>query len=147
MTDARLPERWLSDRRLLRLPDAAFRLFVTALVWSVSNRTDGRIEPEDLGLLPGVDVRAVPAVVKAGLWRPYPAELPPESSPQGWFMVDFEDTQTTAAQLAGLAYKRAHERESKARRRAHDRGDHSLCRSDTCAIVRGVVRADDRPDT
>jgi hypothetical protein len=39
MTDARFPERWLNDRRLLRLSDAAFRLFVISLTWSVSNRT------------------------------------------------------------------------------------------------------------
>ena len=31
----------LNDRRLLRLPDDAFRLFVNTLLWSVANKTDG----------------------------------------------------------------------------------------------------------
>ena len=43
MTDARFPERWLNDRRVLRLPDDAFRLFVLSLAWSVANQADGRI--------------------------------------------------------------------------------------------------------
>ena len=43
MTDARMPERWLSDRRLLRLSDAAYRLHLTGLLWSVANRTDGEV--------------------------------------------------------------------------------------------------------
>jgi hypothetical protein len=52
MTDARFPERWLNDRRLLRLSDAAFRLFVISLTWSVSNRTDGVLDTGDLTLIP-----------------------------------------------------------------------------------------------
>jgi len=31
MTDARFPERWLNDRRVLRLSDVDFRTFVTTL--------------------------------------------------------------------------------------------------------------------
>jgi hypothetical protein len=38
MTDARFPERWLQDRRVLRLSDVGFRLFTLSLAWSVSNR-------------------------------------------------------------------------------------------------------------
>jgi len=48
-TDARVPDRWLSDRRLQRLSDAHFRAFITSLVWSVSNRTKRVIEPEIWG--------------------------------------------------------------------------------------------------
>ena len=47
MTDARLPEPWLSDRRLSRLSDAHYRSYIQALLFSVSNRTDGVIEPDD----------------------------------------------------------------------------------------------------
>ncbi len=72
MTDARIPDRWLSDRRLQRLSDVHFRAFITSLVWSVSNRTNGVIEPEDLRLIPnfaagaakGIDQHRV--VVTAG---------------------------------------------------------------------------------
>jgi len=50
VTDARFPERWLNDRRVLRLSDPAFRLFVIPLTWSVSNRTDGDLYDDDLRL-------------------------------------------------------------------------------------------------
>lgn len=69
MTDARLPERWLNDRRLLKLPDDAFRLFVTALVWSVANKTDGVLLDEELPLIPGTDPRCHAQLVEAGLWQ------------------------------------------------------------------------------
>jgi hypothetical protein len=62
MTDARFPERWLNDRRVLRLPDDAFRLFVLSLAWSVANQTDGRIYDEDQALVP-------PARPAAASWR------------------------------------------------------------------------------
>jgi hypothetical protein len=68
MTDARFPERWLNDRRLLRLSDAAFRLFVVSLTWSVSNRTDGELDASDLALMPGIDPTAAGELARAGLW-------------------------------------------------------------------------------
>ena len=55
MTDARFPDRWLHDRRLLRLSDSEFRTFVTSLTWCVSNRTDGRLEHDDLAMVPPAD--------------------------------------------------------------------------------------------
>lgn len=60
MTDARFPERWLNDRRVLRLSDPAFRLFVISLTWSVSNRTYGELydDDDDLLLIPRVDLAA-----------------------------------------------------------------------------------------
>jgi hypothetical protein len=45
VTDARFPDRWLSDKRIQRLSDGHFRSFITSLVWSVTNRTDGVTEP------------------------------------------------------------------------------------------------------
>jgi hypothetical protein len=59
VTDARFPERWLNNRRVLRLSDRAFRLFVISLTWSVSNRTDGELyDDDDLLLIPRVDLAA-----------------------------------------------------------------------------------------
>lgn len=60
MTDARFPERWLNDRRVMRLSPDAFRTFVIALTWSVANRTDGVITDDDMPFLPGVSPRDVP---------------------------------------------------------------------------------------
>jgi len=108
MTDARFPERWLNDRRVLRLPDDAFRLFVLSLAWSVANQTDGRIYDEDLALVP-----ASPAgsgqLAKSGLW---------ERVADYWLITVFEETQTTRADLEHLAVQRRKARDRKRRERA-----------------------------
>ncbi len=114
MTDARYPEAWLNDRRVVRLSDAAHRLFVTALAWSSSNRTDGLIEEADLALIHGVDARHRTELVSAGLWT---------QVENGWQIVDFHKTQTTKVQLDGLDHKRHQDRERKARERARRRGE------------------------
>lgn len=108
MTDARYPERWLSDRRLLRLGDRDHRAFITTLAWSVSNRTDGLIEHEDLALVPGAHVESAAALVAAGLWA---------TCPQGWRISVFAGTQTSAHELEVLENGRRREREKKARQR------------------------------
>ena len=81
MVDARIPERYLTDRRLLRLAPAARWSYVAALTWSVSNRTDGVIEPLDLEILPSFDPSCVPDLVAAGLWS---------TQEEGWLIVDSE---------------------------------------------------------
>ncbi|MCA1704843.1 MAG: hypothetical protein LC808_16880 [Actinobacteria bacterium] len=116
MTDARFPERWLNDRRMLRLSDAGFRLFVTSLAWSVSNRTDGALLDDDLSLLAYTDSNRVAELARAGLW---------ERRPNGWQIVDFAVTQTTAAQLAGLDHKRVMDRERQAQHRSKAKMDSS----------------------
>jgi len=109
VTDARFPERWLSDKRIQRLSDAHFRSYVTSLTWSVSNRTDGNIEPEDLALIPQFSANAVMAFVKARLWLP---------QDHGWLIADFAATQTTAAELRAAEASREKERLKKAEQRA-----------------------------
>jgi len=109
VTDARFPERWLNDRRISRLSDPAFRLHVTALVWSVGNRTDGVIDDSDLTLIPRVDTARVAELDKAGLWR---------RERDYWVIVDFDGSQTTSNELAMLDNLRRRERDKKARQRA-----------------------------
>lgn len=109
MTDARYPEAWLNDRRVVRLSDAAHRLYVTTLAWCVSNRTDGVIDRSDLALIHGVDPTKADELVAAGLWT---------QVTDGWRIVDFHKTQTTRAQIDGLDHKRHMDRERKARERA-----------------------------
>jgi hypothetical protein len=108
MTDARFPERWLNDRRVLRLPDDAFRLFVLSLAWSVSNRTDGRIYDDDLALIPA-SASGSGQLAKSGLW---------ERVADYWLITVFEDTQTTRADLEHLAGQRRKARDRKRRERA-----------------------------
>jgi hypothetical protein len=109
MTDARFPDRWLNDRRLLRLTDRAHRGFICALVWSVSNHTDGEIEPEDLSLIHGFSPGCEDELVASKLW----IEID-----HGWRVVDFADTQTSAAEHEALSKARLSNRERQARWRA-----------------------------
>lgn len=127
MTDARYPERWLNDRRLLRLSDAGHRLFVTSLAWSVSNRTDGVLHDDDLCLIPRADTGRAEELEKAGLW---------ERDRDRWVVVEYASTQTTAAQLAGLDHKRVVDRERQARHRARA----SATAESTAAPPRDVTR-------
>jgi hypothetical protein len=135
MTDARFPERWLNDRRIMKLSAVDFRAFVLSLTWCVSNRTDGRVEQTDLPLVPGFDPGAVAGLVSSGLWKVQPG---------GWQVVEFAETQTTAAQLRGLDHKRIVDRDRQARKRAHDGGNHSLCLPENCSgapdLKRDVLR-------
>jgi hypothetical protein len=119
MTDARFPERWLNDRRILRLPDDAFRLFVNALLWSVANKTDGVLYDDDLQLIPGgrpveigADLLPVPGperhLAKAGLW---------ERVADYWQVCDFADTQSSRDELDALAARRRADRKRKAAER------------------------------
>jgi hypothetical protein len=108
MTDARFPERWLNDRRVLRLPDDAFRLFVISLAWSVANRTDGRIYDDDLSLIPA-SPGGSGQLAKAGLW---------ERVTDYWQITVFEETQTTRDDLETLARGRRAQRDKKRRQRA-----------------------------
>ena len=108
MTDARYPERWLSDRRILRLSDTDHRTFVTALVWSVSNRTDGVIEHDDLLLMVSATQGSAAALVAAGLWA---------EEENRWTITDFDSTQTSAHQLQALDNVRRYDRDRKANQR------------------------------
>lgn len=109
MTDARLPERWLNDRRLQRLSAEHYRTYVNALLWSVANRTDGRIERGDVSLIPHWAAGAAKAFVDAGLFSP---------QPDGWLVADWVATQTSRDELTALEEARARERQKKARWRA-----------------------------
>jgi 5-methylcytosine-specific restriction endonuclease McrA len=105
VTDTRLPDRWLSDRRIQRLTDAGFRSFVTALMWSVANRTEGVIEEGDLTLMgfSGFRAGAEDEFVQAGLW----IEIEPRDGERRWQIEPFTATQTSRDQLQVLDRARA----------------------------------------
>lgn len=139
MTDARLPERMLSDRRVLRLSNGAFRIYVMALLWSVSNRTDGRLDDDDLDLVFHASDKTRDEIGASGLWQ--------RNGDRSWFIADFAITQTTAAQLAGLEHKRLQDRERKARQRARDAGRDLPDDQQVTRDVRRDVRPDRTRDT
>lgn len=135
MTDARMPDRWLNDRRLLRLSDAAHRLYITGLLWSVTNRTDGHLDATDLSLLPSVDVTRTQELVTAGLWD--------EAPTGGYVMGDFPATQTSATELGRLDRIRRQDRERQARKRAAGKAEGSAHPRDSHAGRPADSHADD----
>lgn len=109
MTDARFPEKWLNDRRVLRLSDPAFRLFVIGLAWSVSNRTDGQLDDDEPALMPTVDPAASAELEKSGLWA---------RDADRWLITVYAGTQTTRQELEHADAAREKARLKKARQRA-----------------------------
>jgi hypothetical protein len=112
VTDCRLPERWLNDRRLQRLSAEHYRTYMNALMYAVANRTDGHIEPADVALIPHWSAHAAKAFIDAGLFAPLN---------NGWFIIDYPATQTSRSELETLEKIRARDRAKKARKRAEDK--------------------------
>ncbi|MEU2205560.1 hypothetical protein AB0P19_14495 [Microbacterium oleivorans] len=108
--DARIPERYLVDRRIVRLSASARASYFMATLWAVSNRTDGRIERDDLALIPTFDAASVDALVDAELWN--------VSDGDTWVIADYLSTQTSRADFEVLENARRADREKKRRQRA-----------------------------
>ncbi|MCU1612629.1 MAG: hypothetical protein JWO98_169 [Frankiales bacterium] len=107
MVDARFPERWLNDRRFLRLSAEAYRAFAMVLMWTVSNRTDGALDRADVPLIPRVDDETVRELLRAGLLEEQDGVLK---------VTEFRDTQTSREQLEAAAKNR---RRDAVRKREH----------------------------
>ena len=121
------------DVRIARASDEAFRSYCLALMWSVSNRTDGVLLPDDLNLIPGFRRGTPSELVAAGLWTP---------QPKGWLIADFENTQTTRAQLEAADRARVHEREKKRRQREAKRQAETEVSTSTDSVVPGDIPRD-----
>ncbi len=113
MTDARMPERWLLDRRLNRASDPAHRTFINVLLYAVANRTDGVVDLADLELIPRARSECVPELARLGLVTVDGDQLT---------LVDWNATQTSRSELEVLENNRRRDREKKARQRA-EKGD------------------------
>lgn len=140
MTDARIPERYLMDRRIARLGDAAFRSWIVATLWAVANRTDGMIEHDDLPLIPQLDPASVNALTDSGLWT---------ANEDGWRITDYAETQTSRSELEALENVRRREREKKrAQRSRTDANADALSRGQSAGTVPPASRgaAQDRQD-
>ncbi|MGE2690086.1 hypothetical protein [Mycolicibacterium pulveris] len=133
MTDARLPERWLNDRRLQRLSADHYRTFINALLWTVANRTDGRIERDDVALIPHWSANAAKTLIEAGLFTP---------QTDGWLIADYLSTQTSRSELETLERVRRRERDKKARQRAGKTANDPAVRANENDSVPGDVPGD-----
>jgi hypothetical protein len=131
MTDARFPERWLNDRRLQMTPPSAYRLFGNGLMWSVANRTDGHIQASCFPLIPHACEADAKELERVSLWL--------DDGHGGWVIAGFEETQTTAADLAHLAEQR---RKNRDRQRRHRDKSRDIPRDVTCDSSR---TGQDRP--
>lgn len=110
MTDARLPERWLMDRRIQRLNAEQFRAYTMSLMYAVCNRTDGQLTDDDIEAIPHFERAHIEPLVAAGLWR--------QEESGAWVITDYLATQTSRAQLEAAEMARAKE----AQRSAQNRG-------------------------
>jgi hypothetical protein len=72
MADARLRDSWLGEMRFDALSDVSWRVFTSALMWSVKNGTDGYIPPRYLKHLhpDGEQSSANEELARANLWLP-----------------------------------------------------------------------------
>lgn len=114
MTDARFPERWLNDRRVMTLPAEDFRAFMLSIAWCAANRTDGEITADDLAIMPWL-ISCPPArMVAAGLWN---------TTSDGWLVLDWPTHQSTRAQLEAAQEARVKARERQRRHRSTTRND------------------------
>ena len=109
MTDARFPDRWLTDRRFILLSGDAFKLYGIALMWCVDNRTDGFLDDRDLPCLPGVLLGCMGELEQAKLLS---------RRKDGWTFPDFKKSQTSRRDLETADAKREEDRVRKAAERA-----------------------------
>jgi hypothetical protein len=137
MTDARLPERWLNDRRITRLSDPAFRAFGNVLMWSAGNLTDGVITARDLDDIPRVTIAVWAELVEAGLFGPL------GDDGDRWLFVEHL-TQPTRAEVEAAASARGKAREKKARQRAGKAGDKPADQTPVPGDVPGDITGQDR---
>jgi hypothetical protein len=136
VTDARFPAYWLIDQRFDDLTPDELHLFTSALLWSVSNRTEGAVPERRLDRLPWrPDPRCAPRLEALNLWRP---------SGDDWIILDFTKTQTTAKQLEAAEKARVIDRERKAVKRATDAA--SAARKEAESGGEAGVRSDVRSD-
>jgi hypothetical protein len=112
VTDARLPSHWLIDQRFDDLTPDEFHLYAAALMWSVSNRTEGVVPGQRLDRLPWrPDARCSARLEAVGLWR---------RTGDDWLILDFGKTQTSAKQLDQAERARKIDRERKSAKRVAD---------------------------
>jgi hypothetical protein len=114
MSNANLPDRWLLDRRFRRdvLSDSAFRSYIAALMWSVSNRTDGQIVSSDLPYMPSFNAEDIPELVGDDLLEP---------CIDGWLITDYPATQSSRTLLESYEHRKRWDRDRKAREAAQRR--------------------------
>lgn len=118
--DARFPDRWLMDRRVMALPAESFRDFVTSLTWSVSNMTDGKITRADLAFVPAFNASSINQLVHSDLWD--------QLDGNSWQIIDFTKTQSSKAELEAYFNKKSYDREYQAKKRAAKRAQESQSR-------------------
>lgn len=115
MSDARLRSEWLGQMRFDDLSDTAWRIFTSALMWSVGNGTDGVIPKRYLRYLhpEGVKPEANVEIVQAGLWT---------EQGDAFVLIDWAGAlgQSTAEQIEKYRDD-ARERQRRRRERARER--------------------------
>ena len=137
MTDARLPGRWLTDPRMDRLSDPAWRGFTRALMYAAEHGTDGRI---DSAAMRYVCPESITRDVLAGELRDVGLIL---TDAEGWQLLNWSTDlgQSTAAEVAT---RRANNRERQAKHRTKAKGGGQVTRDVTRDAVGEDRQGEDR---
>jgi len=96
----RLDQGFPSNPKVMGLTSDAFRLYITALCWSASNKTDGRIKRPVLLAMGGGKPRTITELVDAGLFDADGAEFG---------IHDYLEHQESAAQVEKYLAARRHD--------------------------------------
>lgn len=130
MTWTRLSDDFADRPDILELSDAAFRLHVSAMVWSNRQLTNGLIPSRVVRMLGEPDVAE--ELVRAGLWEPV----------DGGHQLDWSDQESAETVRARQEANAKRNREYRERQRLHAVGDHSLCTR--CSALRDASRTSSR---
>jgi hypothetical protein len=137
MTWVKLGDDFADDCARVELTDAAFRVHVEALVWTMRRVTGGKIERRDIDRFAETDapMAAVKELLDVGFWQKTPA---------GYLVVH-----AMADQLEPkvIKHRRGLAADRQRRKRMHEAGDHSMCLPKSCKaapVTRDVTRDDTR---
>jgi hypothetical protein len=86
---------------------------MNAMMWSVANRAEGVIRPQDLKYLPDFDHGIIGELIGDELWEP-------QGSDRGWLITDFATTQTGKDLLEKYEREKAYDRARKAQARKRE---------------------------
>ncbi|WP_460802485.1 hypothetical protein [Microbacterium sp. GXF6406] len=113
MTDARLPSRWMADRRFARLAPEHFVSYTWALMYAVESGTDGRLEQGDLEVILRYRGDSTEVLIAAGLFG--------RDDDGALQILDYPSTQSTAAEVKAADDRRVKERLRKREQRGRRR--------------------------
>ena len=138
VTNANLPDRWLTDPVYRQLSPVAWSLFTLGLIWSMRQESDGMIPAGALPMITppsttrrGVE-KGVEELLVAGLWS---------RDGDGWQVEDWGKSQTTSAQMRRTRERwRDKKRETRQDSEKNSSEESAESRAETADVQGGIPR-------